>query len=150
MRLDRRRRQVLAALQEGLPVVERPFAALAERIGATEDDVLALARELKRAGLIRRFGGVFDSRAMGFATTLCAARVRPERLAELARRVSRFPQVTHNYRRDGRYNLWFTLTARDPAALRRVMTRIRGMAPVEELVEFPVRKRFKLKLEFDF
>jgi DNA-binding Lrp family transcriptional regulator len=121
--MDSEDKRILSLLQTGFPVVARPFDALAARHGrgpcrgrkrlSTEPAALvARVRRLAEGGVIRRIGPIFDSRRLGYASTLVAARVPAERLAEVAERVSRLPGVTHNYERRGDYNLWFTLTAR--------------------------------------
>ena len=109
--MDSQDKRILSLLQTEFPVAARPFDVLAERLGMEPEDFLARIRRLAEAGVIRRIGPVFDSRRLGYTSTLAAARVPAERLAEVAERVSRLPGVTHNYERRGDYNLWFTLTA---------------------------------------
>ena len=110
--MDSEDKRILSLLQTEFPVVARPFDALAERLGTEPAALVARVRRLAEGGVIRRIGPVFDSRRLGYTSTLAAARVPAERLAEVAERVSRLPGVTHNYERRGDYNLWFTLTAR--------------------------------------
>ena len=120
--MDSQDKRVLSLLQTEFPVAARPFDALAarhgrgpcrgrKRLGTEPEDLLARVRRLAEGGVIRRIGPVFDSRRLGYTSTLAAARVPTERLAEVAARVNRLPGVTHNYERRGAYNLWFTLTA---------------------------------------
>ena len=109
--MDSEDKRVLSLLQTEFPVVARPFDALAERLGTEPAALVARVRRLAEAGVIRRIGPIFDSRRLGYTSTLVASRVPAERLAEVAERVSRLPGVTHNYERSGAYNLWFTLTA---------------------------------------
>ena len=109
--MDSDDKRILSLLQTEFPVVAQPFDALAERLGTEPAALVARVQRLAEAGVIRRIGPVFDSRRLGYTSTLAAARVPAERLAEVAERVSRLPGVTHNYERRGDYNLWFTLTA---------------------------------------
>jgi len=109
--MDSEDKRILSLLETEFPVVARPFDALAERLGTEPAALVARVRRLAEGGVIRRIGPVFDSRRLGYTSTLAAARVPAERLAEVAERVSRLPGVTHNYERSGAYNLWFTLTA---------------------------------------
>jgi DNA-binding Lrp family transcriptional regulator len=98
-------------------VAHRPFDALAERLGMDPDAVLARLERMVEAGTVRRIGPVFDSRRLGYVTTLVAAKVRPARLHDVAEAASALPGVTHNYERRHAYNLWFTLAARSEEAL---------------------------------
>ena len=119
--MDSENKRILALLQTEFPVVARPFDALAERLSTEPEDLLACVRRLAEGGVIRRIGPVFDSRRLGYTSTLAAARVPAERLAEVAECVSRLPGVTHNYERRGDYNLWFTLTARSEKEIARTL-----------------------------
>jgi len=130
--MDSEDKRILSLLQTEFPVVARPFDALAarhgrgpcrgrKRLGTEPAALVARVRHLAETGFIRRIGPVFDSRRLGYTSTLAAARVPAERLAEVAERVSRLPGVTHNYERRGDYNLWFTLTARSEKEIARTL-----------------------------
>jgi DNA-binding Lrp family transcriptional regulator len=71
-------RILLNLIQEDFPITAAPFAEVAAQLGIGEDDVLERIGSLKEDGVIRRIGAVFDLRNLGFASTLCAARV-PEK-----------------------------------------------------------------------
>lgn len=107
--LDPRQTELLNRLQEGIPVVERPFAEIGARAGLTEDEALEALRGLAEAGLIRRVGAIYDAAALGYDSALVAMRVEPARIEDAARVVSGHPGVSHNYARDHAFNLWFTL-----------------------------------------
>jgi len=123
--MDSEDKRILSLLQTEFPVVARPFDALAERLGTEPAALVARVRRLAEGGVIRRIGPVFDSRRLGYTSTLAAARVPAERLAEVAARVSRLPGVTHNYERRGDYNLWFTLTAPSEKEIARTLDALR-------------------------
>jgi DNA-binding Lrp family transcriptional regulator len=123
--MDSEDKRVLSLLQTEFPVVARPFDALAERLGTEPAALVARVRRLAEGGVIRRIGPVFDSRRLGYTSTLVAARVPAERLAEVAERVNGLSGVTHNYERRGDYNLWFTLTARSEKEIARTLDALR-------------------------
>jgi len=144
--LDKR---ILTAMQADLPVVARPFDALAERLAVAADDLLARVRRMVEEGLIRRIGPVFDSGRLGYVSTLVAARVPTERLEQVAERVSGLPGVTHNYERRGRYNLWFTLTAPSRALLDTALEGLREGTGVAAMHSLPAVARYKIRATFD-
>jgi radical SAM protein with 4Fe4S-binding SPASM domain len=109
--LDEKDKELLWAVQTQFPIAARPFDLLGKQLGISPQDVLSRLRRLRERGFIRRIGAVFDSRRLGYVSTLVAAAVPETRLAEVAGIVSAAPGVTHNYSRRHRYNLWFTLTA---------------------------------------
>jgi DNA-binding Lrp family transcriptional regulator len=107
--LDDVDRELLNALQWDFPVVPRPFAALAERLGLTESEVLERTQAVKDAGVLRQLSAIFDTRALGYSSALVAARVDPDRVDDAAAVISEHPGVSHNYKRNHSYNLWYTL-----------------------------------------
>src|SRR5512136_179296 len=103
--MDTTDKKILNIIQKDFPVVAEPFKAVAEKLGLGEDDVLKRIKNLKDKGIIRRIGAVFDSKKMGFVSTLCAARVPEERLKAFVDVVNSYAGVTHNYRRSHEYNV---------------------------------------------
>ncbi|MFW6189139.1 MAG: radical SAM protein [Planctomycetota bacterium] len=139
--LDRR---IMTLIQTSLPVQRRPYHGLAEELGAEPDRVLGRVRRLRESGRIRRIGPVFDSKRLGYVSTLVAARIPPERRQQVAERVSELPAVTHNYRREHDYNLWFTLTARSERELEELVEMLRretGLPDFHQLSAVAVYKR---------
>jgi DNA-binding Lrp family transcriptional regulator len=108
-RMDEVDRRLLNRIQEDFPLVEEPFAALGRALGCDEAEVLARTRRLREERVIRQISAIFDTRALGYHSTLVAMRIAPGRLEEAARQVSAHPGVSHNYARQHEYNLWFTL-----------------------------------------
>lgn len=141
-------RRLLNRLQEGLPVTPRPFKAVAKELRTTEARVLAGIEALNRKGIVRRLGGVFSSRDMGFKSTLVAAKVARARLDRVAGFVNSFREVTHNYLRTNEFNLWFTLTARSRRRIMEIQKAIRKQPGVERLIELPALKHYKVEVKF--
>lgn len=96
--------------QRGFPLVSRPYAVLAERLGCDEASVLERLASLKERGHVSRVGAVFRPHVLGWST-LAAVACPPERLDEVARVIDSFPEVNHNYEREHAYNLWFVAAA---------------------------------------
>jgi DNA-binding Lrp family transcriptional regulator len=95
--LDRR---IVQRLQEDLPVVSRPFLAVAERLGITENELLDKIREFMDDGIIRRFGATLRHQRSGFsANAMVVWRVKPEEAERVANILSSFREVTHCYQR---------------------------------------------------
>jgi glutamate-1-semialdehyde 2,1-aminomutase len=105
-------RRLLNLLQRDFPLTARPFAAIGEKLGLPEEEVLARVRRLKspeKGRLIRQIGAVFDTSALGYKSTLVAMQVPPDEIHRVAAVINRHPGVSHNYQRDHIWNLWFTL-----------------------------------------
>ena len=115
--LDELDRELLNALQWDFPVDAQPFATLAARLGTTEDEVHARIRRVKDAGVLRQLSAIFDTRALGYGSSLVAAKIDPDRIDDAAAVISEHPGVSHNYKRNHTYNLWYTLAVPPGASL---------------------------------
>ncbi|MDY0310356.1 MAG: Lrp/AsnC family transcriptional regulator [Castellaniella sp.] len=132
--------------QHGMPICARPYAAIAQTLGCTEQDVLDRIAALTQRGVLSRVGPVFEHRRAG-ASTLAALSVPPTQLDAVAARVSAHPAVNHNYQRDHAWNLWFVLTAADPEALATALSDIAAATGLEP-ISLPMQRGFHIDLGF--
>jgi len=146
--MDKVDRKILEVAQQEFPLQVRPWAEMAAEIGISETELLDRIRKLKELGVIRRIGAVFDSRKLGFYSTLCAAKVDPKKLEEVAAYINTFRGVTHNYERDDEYNLWFTLTASSSAEAERQLRDIEENCGIK-IMRLPARKVYKIEVVFN-
>jgi DNA-binding Lrp family transcriptional regulator len=142
-------KKILNIIQKKFPVVAEPFKEVAEKLGIGEDEVLKRIKNLKDEGVIRRIGAVFDSKKMGFVSTLCAARVPEEKLKTFVEVVNSFAGVTHNYRRSHEYNVWFTFIAPDEGTLEKSLAEIRNRTDVTDIISMPAAQTFKIDATFE-
>ena len=141
-------RAILNEIQSHFPLVPMPYAEMGRRVGAGEGEVLARVQAMHDSGIIRRIGANFTSRKLGYTSTLCAARVPPEKLEHFAAVVNRYPGVTHNYLRKHHFNVWFTLIAESTERLAEILEEIRKASGVEEILSLPAQEVFKIKVDF--
>ena len=139
-------RRLIDEFQRDLPLVPRPYATLAERLGVDEGTVLALLAKLQADGVISRIGAVVEPHAAGWST-LAAMAVPEWALAQIADFVSAFPEVNHNYEREHRLNLWFVVTAPSKERGRQVLAEIEYRVGVPVL-DLPLEEAFRLDLGF--
>jgi len=140
---------LLSALQLRLPIAQRPFDVMARELSLPPEEVISRVAHLKAADLIRRLGAVFDAGRLGYASTLVAAKVPPDRVDDIAARVSRLPGVTHNYLRDGDYNLWFTLTAPSADEIERILKDLKTASSIAAFHSLPALAMYKRRVFFD-
>ena len=143
-------RLILNEIQRNFPVTHRPFLALARRLKLSEKEIIERVRRLKDEGIIRRIGASFSARAVGFTSTLCAARVPRKELEKFVAVVNAYPGVTHNYEREGDYNVWFTLIAPSRKRINQILAEISRKTGVQEILNLPASKIFKIAVEFSF
>ena len=141
-------KQILNEVQRDIPLVSRPFAAIAKRLQMDEASLMERLVMLKEKGFLRRLGAYFDSDALGYKGALVALRVSPLYLMEVVGCVNQYPEVTHNYEREGEYNLWFTLQISSERQRRRLLDEIRVLRGVERILVLPSRKKYKVRVQF--
>src|SRR5882757_2737552 len=107
--LDDLDRELLNAVQWDFPLEARPFAALGERLGIDEPVVRERVAKVKESGVLRQLSAIFDTRALGYSSALIAAKVDPDHIDDAAAVISKHPGVSHNYKRNHDYNLWYTV-----------------------------------------
>ena len=141
-------RQLCNRLQRGVPLCPRPFAEIAQALNSSETEVIEQTKALKDSGIIRRVTAVINHRALGFSGTLVTAQVPDEQLPLVTEAINALSGVSHNYLRQHRFNMWFTLQAESPAELQATLLRLQTKFGVD-FHSLPVTKVFKLDVRFD-
>lgn len=140
--------RIINALQDDFPAEVRPFQTIAEKLHISESEILERIRNLQESGLIRRIGGIMDSKRLGFYSTLCACSVDEGRIDGVAAIINRQKEVTHNYIRNHKLNMWFTLTVSSPGELLTVIKHLEELAGVK-IVSMPATKFYKIKVSLE-
>ena len=148
--------KLLAIIQDGFPLVERPYKALAETLNVSEQEVFDAVEMLRASGVIRRIGGVYDSKKLGFISRLCAGMVPTSSqdfsteshdetpMEKFAAVVMGEPAITHNYIRSHEYNVWFTVIAENEAAIETVVERVCAKTELHDVHVLSATKKFKI------
>jgi len=147
--LDETDKAILNRIQSDFPITPSPYLAIAEELCLTEDDVIKRLKKLKKNGIIRRMGGNFVPEKLGFVSTLCAAVVPEEKIESFTKIINRYSGVTHNYLRDGSFNVWFTFIAPSMKEIDSNLKEISEESGVKEILNLPATKVFKIKAHFD-
>lgn len=163
--------QILDIIQDGFPIAERPYAVLADLLNHTptchpegtqdrlsEQSVFEAVESLRASGVIRRLGGVYDSRKLGFVSRLCAGVVpaseldfsepregrTPTALEKFAEVVAKIPAITHNYVRSHYYNVWFTVIAESEEAVQAVVDKVKSETALQDVHVLASKRLFKI------
>ena len=147
--MDEMDRMILNEIQSHFPIEARPYQVLGERLGCSEEEVLQRVQDLKDREVIRRIGANCNSRKLGYTSTLCGARVPPSLLERFVEVVNSYTGVTHNYRRDHDYNIWFTLIAPSEERIEHILHEIVELTEVEEVISLPAERLFKIQVDFE-
>lgn len=143
--LDKR---ILNRIQRDIPFTVRPWREIAGGLKVSEMLLLKRITCLKKRGIIRRISATFNPRGIGYVSTLVAVKVAPSYIDAAARKISFYPEVTHNYKRDSKYNLWFTLVAKNRQRINRIIRQIKKDKRIEAVLELPAVRFFKVDVNF--
>ena len=163
--------KLLAIIQDGFPLVERPYLRLAEMLNCdskkdagekcanlvvTEQKVFDEVEKMRASGVIRRIGGVYDSKKLGFISRLCAGKVPASEndfsaehhaqtpMEKFAAVVNDEPAITHNYIRSHEYNVWFTVIAENESAIQAVVDRVCSQTDLHDVHVLTATKKYKI------
>lgn len=103
--------RLIALTQDGLPLLEDPWAWLAEQLGISVESTLDLLKRLQAEGVIRRIAAVPNHYRLGYRHNgMTVWDVADEQLPRLGELIGAQPFVSHCYRRPRRagwpYNLF--------------------------------------------
>jgi len=146
--LDATDRAIVNRLQDGLPISERPFASVAAELGIGEDRLVERLDALRDAGVLSRFGPMYNAERLGGAFCLAAMAVPEQRFEEVADVVNGFAEVAHNYRREHALNMWFVLGTDEPARIAAVIDEIRTATGLE-VYDFPKEEEYFVRLKLE-
>ena len=142
-------RQILNILQSSFPLAEEPFDQIGQTSGIPAAEVIDRIRGLKQTNVIRQISAIFDTRRLGYKTVLVAMRFAPDKLDAGAHMISEHPGVSHNYARDGSYNLWFTLAVPPAESLEQTVEEMAQRTGPEIYRLMPTIRFFKIGVNFD-
>ena len=145
-RFSELQKHLLDDYQQQLPLSLTPYADMADQLGVTEQDVLQSLQTLHQDGVISRIGPVFTPNRVG-VSTLVAMSIPDKELECVARIVSAFAEVNHNYERQHHFNLWFVVTASSEQHLEQVLQDIE-MLTEHSLMPLPMLEDFHIDLGF--
>ena len=108
--MDLTDRKLLNLIQSQFPLVELPYQEMGEGLGIGEEEIIERLRVLRQKNVVRQISAIFDTRRLGYSTSLVAMAFDPDKLHSGALKINKHPGVSHNYAREGSfYNLWFTV-----------------------------------------
>ena len=145
--MDATDKALLDIIQADFPLVPRPYAYLGEKLGIGEEEVLERVRRLREEHIIRRMGANFQSKKLGWVSTLCGAKVPPDAMESFCELVNAEKGVTHNYEREHKYNIWFTFIGPSREYIQKRLDSITAKTGVP-ILNLPATRLFKIRVNF--
>ena len=149
--MDELDKQLLNLIQTEVPVVARPWAEIGAKLGTDETAVMQRVAALKTGHAIRQISAIFDTQSLGYKSSLVACQCDPQRVDEIAGIISAHPGVSHNYRRDHTFNLWYTLAVSpiSQLGLERTVQILHQQTGIAVTRLLPTLYLFKIGVELD-
>ncbi len=149
MDITERQKQLLNEVQWSFPMVAQPYKALAEKLEISEEDVIEDLRTVKELGILRQLSAIFDTRHLGYTSALVAAKVDDDKIDEAANMINAHPGVSHNYKRNHDYNLWYTVAVPPGQSLDAHIDLLHELSGSNITRKLPTLKLYKIGVKLD-
>ena len=147
--MDEFDKELLNEIQWTFPLVTRPFDAIAKKFETTPENIKKHLNELKEIGVLRQLSAIFDTRKLGYTSSLVAMEIESEQLEHVASQINRHPGVSHNYEREHQFNLWFTLAVPPGADLKEELEKFNVLKGIKKVRMLPTLQLFKIGVKLD-
>ena len=149
--LDDTDKRLMNLLQSSFPLEAEPFAALAPQAELGVDELMERTQRLLDERIIREITPIFDTRALGYASMLVAAKVDSEYPHRAAKIINSHPGVSHNYLRTHEFNLWFTIATPPDSelGLEGTLDVLQELTGAESIRQLPTLRLFKINMNLE-
>jgi len=147
--IDNLDKEILNEIQWSFPLVTRPFDAIAKKFNTTPEIIKKRLNNLKEIGVLRQLSAIFDTRKLGYTSSLVAMEIEDDKLEYVASQINRHPGVTHNYERDHQFNLWFTLAVPPGIDLNAELDKFNVLKGIIKVRMLPTLQLFKIGVKLD-
>ena len=149
--LDDADKRLMNVLQSDFPLVRQPFELVAEEVGLPTSEVRERTQRLLDERIIREITPIFDTRALGYASMLVAAKVDEANPHRAAKIINSHPGVSHNYLRTHEFNLWFTVATPPDSelGLEGTLDVLQQLTGAESIRQLPTLTLFKINMNLE-
>ncbi len=147
--MDELDKELLNEIQWTFPLVTRPFDAIAKKFDTTPQIVKEHLNHLKEVGILRQLSAIFDTRKLGYTSSLVAMEIEHDKLEHVASQINRHPGVSHNYEREHQFNLWFTLAVPPGSDLKTEVDKFNVLKGIKKVRMLPTLQLFKIGVKLD-
>ncbi len=143
--------EILSRIQKKFPLVAKPFEAIANELDISEDEVLKILQEQKKASIIRQTSAIFDTKRLGYKSSLVAFKIQPEQINAAVKILNSHPGISHNYERNHDFNIWFTMAVAPDSklGLEKTVALLSKLTDAEDYIMLPTLKLFKINVKLN-
>ncbi len=145
------KQEILSRIQKKFPLEAKPFKVIADELNMSEDEVLSILQEEKKNNIIRQTSAIFDTKRLGYTSSLVAFKIAPEKIDDAVKIINAHPGISHNYERNHDFNIWFTLAVAPDSklGLERTLEILAELTQAEEYIMLPTLKLFKISVKLN-
>jgi len=147
--LDNKDKELLNLIQKQIPLVKRPFKKIGDLLGITEKETIKRISVLKKEKIIREIRGIFNAETLGYKSVLAAFEVEGKNLENAVKIINSHPGVSHNYLRNHRFNIWFTLALPSEMNLEKTIRKMYRLSKAKGYLILPALRVFKIGVNLD-
>ena len=143
--------ELLSIIQRKFPLTSRPFDVIADELNSDEETIIKLLVEEKEKKIIRQISPIFDTKSLGYSSSLVSFRIKREFIDEAVKVINAHPGVSHNYEREHPFNIWFTLAVAPDSkiGLQKTVEILAKDANAVEYIMLPTLKLFKIAVKLN-
>ncbi len=142
-------KEILNEIQWTFPLVSQPYHEIAKKFDVSVEDIKKRLTNLKKTGILRQLSAIFDTRRLGYKSSLIAMKIDPDKLDYVAQQINRHPGVSHNYERNHEFNLWFTLAVPPGLDLKTEVDKFSKLVGIQKIRLLPTIKLFKIGVKLE-
>jgi len=145
------KQEILSRIQKKFPLVPKPFETIATELGMQEAEVLAILQEEKANNIIRQTSAIFDTKRLGYTSSLVAFKIAPEKIDAAVEIINSHPGISHNYERNHDFNIWFTLAVAPDSrlGLEKTLEILADATGAQAYIMLPTLKLFKISVKLN-
>ena len=147
--IDNLDKEILNEIQWTFPLVSQPYHEIAKKFDVSVEDIKKRLTNLKKTGILRQLSAIFDTRRLGYKSSLVAMKIDPDKLDYVAQQINRHPGVSHNYERNHEFNLWFTLAVPPGLDLKTEVDKFSKLVGIQKIRLLPTIKLFKIGVKLE-
>ena len=143
--------EILSRIQKKFPLVEKPFKAIADELGLSENEVLEILNEQKKENIIRQTSAIFDTKRLGYKSSLVAFKIAEDKIDKAVAIINSHPGVSHNYERNHQFNIWFTMAVAPDSklGLDKTIQILANLCEADDYIMLPTLKLFKINVKLN-
>ncbi len=143
--------EILSKIQKSFPLVARPFRAIGEELGISEDEVIKILKEQKDKSIIRQTSAIFDTKRLGYSSSLVAFKISADKINRAVKILNSHPGISHNYERNHDFNIWFTIAVEPDSkfGLEKTIELLARLCKAKEYITLQTLKLFKISVKLN-